>query len=244
MAGKFAMRLRDVEVHFQRNRSLFHRGGSGFPALRGVSMDLKHGEKLGIIGRNGAGKSTLLRVLAGVLSPDRGTVERNHGVCRLLALGTGFMPGLSGRENAVLSGLILGMRRREVVSKLEQIKEFSELGDFFEQPVKTYSSGMRSRLGFSIAIQQRPDVLLIDETLAVGDKDFNDKSKRALHEKISGDATVVVVSHSNNVIRDTCDRVILLAGGEAQVCGETEAVIAQYAAWSHTSPGTIAVRGA
>src|SRR5699024_216994 len=135
------------------------------------------GEKLGVIGANGAGKSTLLRVLAGALKPDNGTVDRQHehDSCRLLALGTGFMVNLTGRENAVLSGLILGMERRQVVSRLEQIKDFSGLGDFFDQPVRTYSSGMRARLGFAVAIQQNPDVLLIDETLSVGDAAFKEK---------------------------------------------------------------------
>ena len=222
------MRLRDVEVRFQRRRSLFRRAEAGFPALRGISMDLRHGEKLGIIGRNGAGKSTLLRVLAGVLQPDSGTVERNHGVCRLLALGSGFMPQLTGRENAVLSGLILGMGRSEVVSKLEHIKAFSELGDFFEQPVRAYSSGMRSRLGFSVAIQQQPDVLLIDETLAVGDTGFKDKSLSAMRERIAADATVVVVSHSEGLLSEFCRRTLWMDRGQVAVIDKTDAALAEY----------------
>lgn len=192
-------------------------------------MDLKHGEKLGVIGRNGAGKSTLLRVLAGVLEPDSGSIERHHGTCRLLALGTGFMPSLSGRENAVLSGLMLGMHRREVVRKLNEIKAFSELGDFFEQPVRTYSSGMRSRLGFSVAIQQQPNILLIDETLAVGDKSFRDKSSRALKQRLEDGVTVVLVSHSEKLISDLCDRVVWLDHGCTKMMGPAGEVTKAYA---------------
>lgn len=207
------IRLRDVEVRFQEKHSFFQRTKGGYPALRGVTMELKRGEKLGIVGRNGAGKSTLLRVLADVIKPDSGHVERAHGTCRLLALGSGFMPHLSGRENAVLSGLILGMARRDIVSRLEAIKEFSELGDFFDKPVRTYSSGMRSRLGFSVAIQQDPDILLIDETLSVGDAEFNAKSLAALRERLGDDATVVLVSHGTRIIRETCTRVVRVDGG-------------------------------
>lgn len=230
MTDSLAMRLRDVEVRFQQRRSLFHGARGGFPALRGISMELRHGEKLGIIGRNGAGKSTLLRVLAGVLEPDAGTIERNHGACRLLALGTGFMPNLSGRENAVLSGLMLGMQRREVVPKLEAIKEFSELGDFFEQPVRTYSSGMKSRLGFSVAIQQQPDILLIDETLAVGDAQFKQKSLAALRGRLGDDSTLVLVSHSNNLIADVCDRAVLLDEGQVVEAGAIQTTFKAYEA--------------
>lgn len=228
MSETVAIRLRDVVVRFQEKRRLFGGPRGGFPALRGVSMDLKRGEKLGIVGRNGAGKSTLMRVIAGVLVPDSGRVERDHGPCRLLALGSGFMPQLSGRENAVLSGLVLGMQRREIVSRLEAIKAFSELGDFFEQPVRTYSSGMRSRLGFSVAIQQQPDILLIDETLAVGDAHFNVKSKAALHERLSSGATVVVVSHSRPTIEEICDRALWLERGEAKMVGPAASVMERY----------------
>lgn len=228
MPNAIAMRLSNVDVRFQQSRSLFDHGNKGYPALRGVSMDLMHGEKLGIIGRNGAGKSTLLRVLAGVLVPDNGTIERNHGACRLLALGSGFMPNLSGRENAVLSGLMLGMRRREIVSRLEQVKDFSELDDFFEQPVRTYSSGMRSRLGFSIAIQQQPDILLIDETLAVGDAAFNAKCLSTLRARFSEDATVVLVSHSMPLIKDMCDRALWVEQGQTRMFGSSSCVVESY----------------
>jgi lipopolysaccharide transport system ATP-binding protein len=167
-------------------------------------------------------------VLAGVLRPDAGAVHRHHGSCKLLALETGFMPNLSGRENAVLSGLLQGMERREVVSRLELIKTFSELGDFFEQPVKTYSSGMRARLGFSIAIQQQPDILLIDETLAVGDAAFRQKSLDALRDRLVKGATVVLVSHSENTIKEACDRALWLDKGRIRAVGAPSEVMAQY----------------
>lgn len=227
-AKPYAMRLQDVVVRFQEMRRIFGGRRGGFEALRGITVDVVRGEKLGIVGSNGAGKSTLMRVLAGVLVPDSGSVERHHGTCSLLALGSGFMPQLSGRENAVLSGLVLGMERRRVVSRLEAIKRFSELGEFFEAPVRTYSSGMRSRLGFSVAIQQQPDILLIDETLAVGDARFNTKSKTALRERLNEDATVVVVSHSRSTIEDICDRVLWLEGGETQLVGAPKEVMKQY----------------
>lgn len=229
MTNGVAIRLRDVELHFQQGRGLFRRGTEDYLALRGITLDVKHGEKLGVVGRNGAGKSTLLRVLAGVLQPDAGSVERNHGPCRLLALGSGFIPQLSGRENALLSGLILGMERKLVLSRLEEIKAFSELGEFFEKPVETYSSGMRSRLGFAVAMQQDPDVLLIDETLAVGDAKFNVKSREALRKRIKDDATVVLVSHSARTIADVCERCVWIDEGRVRAIGAPQEVGDLYA---------------
>lgn len=227
-APAYAMRLRGVGVHYQRQRSLLARDENVFAALRDVSFDLAHGEKLGVIGRNGAGKTTLLRVLAGVLEPDTGTLERSHGSCRLLGLGTGFMPNLTGRENAVLSGLVLGMPRRRVVSRLEEIKAFSGLGDFFDQPVRTYSTGMRSRLGFSVAIQQDPDVLLIDETLGVGDAAFYKKSLDAMRARMRDDATVVMVSHSTGTMLEVCNRGLWLDKGKVMAQGPVADILAAY----------------
>lgn len=226
-SSSLAIKLNDVGVRYQQSRSLIRRVG-GFEALRNIDLDLLHGEKLGIVGRNGAGKSTLLKVLADVLKPDVGRVERHHRSCRLLALGTGFMPNLTGRENAVLSGLILGMDRRQIVSRLEHVMEFSELGDFFDQPVRTYSSGMRSRLGFSIAIQQQPDVLLIDETLAVGDAAFNAKCIELLRGRMLADIAVVIVSHSAKVISDLCTRAVWIDKGAIVCSGQSKDVLERY----------------
>lgn len=229
-----AIRLRGVDIRYQRDRRIFGRSRDSFTALQDVTLDIRRGEKLGIVGRNGAGKSTLLRVLAGVLRPDSGTVERDHGSCRLLALGSGFMPNLTGRENAVLSGLMLGMRRPLIVSRLEQVKAFAALGDFFEQPVRTYSTGMRSRLGFAVAIQQAPDVLLIDETLAVGDATFKAKCLVALRDRMKAGSTVVLVSHSANTIEDVCSRAVLLANGRVDAIDNPKAVLAKYDGKPHT----------
>ena len=169
--------LENVGVAFDAQRRV---GGRVSGRSRMSACRLRRGERLGVIGRNGAGKSTLLRVIAGILTPDRGSVRRAPVSCQLLSLALGFVPHLSGRDNAMLSGLMLGLRRREIVARLPAIREFCELGDFFEQPIASYSSGMIMRLAFSVAIQVEPDVLLIDEVLAVGDAEFQQKSGAAM----------------------------------------------------------------
>ncbi len=199
-----------------------------FWALEDVSLTLRRGERLGVIGRNGAGKSTLLRVIAGILSPDRGTVRRGPVSCQLLSLSLGFVPHLSGRDNAVLSGLMLGLRRRDIVSRLPAIREFSELGDFFEQPIAAYSAGMNMRLAFSVAIQVEPDVLLIDEVLAVGDAEFRQKSGAALRARMGEGHTVVLVSHDEAQIAKLCDRVVWIEHGKSVLEGARDEVFAAY----------------
>lgn len=215
-----------VGISFPQGRSMRR---PQFQALHDVSLSLGHGEKLGIIGRNGAGKSTLLRVLAGVLAPDTGTIERDHGRCQLLSLGVGFLGHLTGRQNAILSGLLLGFERREIDALLEEIKEFSELGDFFEQTLDTYSSGMRSRLAFSTAIQLEPDVLLLDEVLSVGDAHFKRKSKQAIQRRLKSDATVVLVSHDERILGEICNRILWLEGGRSIADGAPQDILADYA---------------
>ena len=217
--------LRNVGVAFSAQR----RFGSGkFWALEDVTLNLRHGERLGVIGRNGAGKSTLLRVLAGILQPDRGTVKRAAVTCQLLSLALGFTPYLSGRDNAMLSGLMLGLRRREIESRLPSIQEFSELGDFFEQPIATYSAGMVVRLGFSVAIQVEPDVLLIDEVLAVGDAEFQLKSGEALRERMRQGQTVVLVSHDESQVSALCDRLLWIEHGKSVLEGSRDEVFEAY----------------
>jgi lipopolysaccharide transport system ATP-binding protein len=203
-------------------------GSPRFWALEDVSLTLSRGERLGVIGRNGAGKSTLLRTIAGIIVPDRGKVRRAPVSCQLLSLALGFMPHLSGRDNAILSGMMLGLRRREIVSRLPAILEFSELGDFFAQPISSYSTGMLMRLGFSVAIQVEPDVLLIDEVLAVGDADFQEKSGAALRERIHGGTTIVFVSHGDAQIRQVCDRVLWIEHGRSVMQGEVDEVLRAY----------------
>jgi lipopolysaccharide transport system ATP-binding protein len=217
--------LENVGVAFDAQRRV---GGDRFWALEDVSLTLRRGERLGVIGRNGAGKSTLLRVIAGILAPDRGRVKSAPVSCQLLSLQLGFVPHLSGRDNAILSGLMLGMRRRDIVARLPSIREFCELGDFFEQPIASYSSGMVMRLAFSVAIQIEPDVLLIDEVLAVGDAEFQEKSGDALRQRMGEGHTVVLVSHQERQISALCDRVLWVEHGKSVLEGERDAVFEAY----------------
>ena len=212
-------------------------GAPRFWALEDVSLTLGRGERLGVIGRNGAGKSTLLRTLAGIIEPDRGSIMRAPVTCQLLSLAVGFMQHLSGRDNAILSGLLLGLRRRDIERRLPAILEFSELGDFFEQPISTYSTGMLARLGFSVAMQVEPEILLIDEVLSVGDADFAQKSGAALRARIHGGTTVVFVSHSDNQIREVCDRAVWIEHGRSVTQGNVDDVLRAYHA---TSPQPVA----
>ncbi|QKE65041.1 ABC transporter ATP-binding protein [Aquipseudomonas campi] len=198
-------------------------------ALKDVSFTLHAGETLGVIGSNGAGKSTLLRMIAGIIEPDSGQVWRQPNTsASLLALNVGFKPELSGRENAILSGLLLGMSVQQIKSQIDAIHQFSGLGDFFERAVGTYSTGMRARLGFAVAIQADPDILLIDEVLGVGDQNFKTKSHAAMREKIDSNKTVVLVSHSMDAIKSLCDRVLWLHEGRSIICDDTDYVTDGY----------------
>ncbi|HSN01240.1 MAG TPA: ABC transporter ATP-binding protein [Rudaea sp.] len=217
--------LHNVGVAFNAQLRM---GAPRFWALEDVNLALPRGARLGVVGRNGAGKSTLLRVLAGILAPDRGRIRRGRVSCQLLSLALGFVPYLSGRDNAILSGLMLGLRRRQIEQRLPAILEFSELGDFFEQPVSSYSTGMYTRLGFSVAMQVEPDVLLIDEVLAVGDTEFQKKSGAALRERIHGGATVVFVSHMDTSIREICDQALWIEHGRSVMQGSVNEVLAAY----------------
>lgn len=223
--GEILVELKNVGVAFSAQRRL---SGGRFWALEDVSLTLRRGERLGVIGRNGAGKSTLLRAIAGILVPDRGTIRRAPVSCQLLSLSLGFVPHLSGRDNAVLSGLMLGLRRRDIIARLPAIREFSELGDFFEQPIAAYSAGMVMRLSFSVAIQVEPDVLLIDEVLAVGDTEFQQKSGAAMHARMGEGHTVVLVSHDEQQISALCDRVLWIEHGRSVLEGDRDNVFAAY----------------
>lgn len=200
-----------------------------FWALEDVSFTLNSGETLGIIGANGAGKSTLLRMIAGITEPDRGQLWRKPGMtASLLALSVGFKPELSGRENVIIGGLLLGMSLKRVRALIDEIHKFSELGNFFERPVGTYSTGMRARLGFAVAIHADPDILLIDEVLGVGDESFKLKSQNAMRQKIRDKKTVVLVSHSLEAIQSLCDRVVWIHEGRSIACGPADEVIRVY----------------
>ena len=200
------------------------------PVLTNVTFDLFPGETLGIIGKNGVGKSTLLRLLAGILKPDHGKITSRAHTTSLLSLNLGLDPNLNGIDNAIMSALLLGFSREEAERNLSEIFTFSELGQAIHEPVKTYSSGMNTRLGFSIAIHLRPDVLLIDEVLGVGDAEFRKKSELALRKKIVSNQTVVLVSHNNVQVKSLCDRVIWIERGKVMLAGDAEQVIEQYMA--------------
>jgi len=201
-------------------------------ALQDVSFDLFKGETLGVIGRNGVGKSTLLRLLAGIVSPDRGDVE-NYGVtASLLSLQVGFLPYLTGRENAVLSGMMLGLPKARIMELMDDIYMYADIGEHFDQPVRGYSSGMSARLGFSIAFFAEPDVLLIDEVLGVGDADFRAKSSAALKERIRSDETVVIVSHNISTLREICDRVVWIEDGYVKQEGEARVVLEDFSVYT------------
>lgn len=200
-----------------------------FPALIDISFEVSKGETLGIIGKNGAGKSTLLGLIAGVLKPNKGKVTVKGRISPLLELGAGFHPELTGRENILLKGVLIGLTRYEIIDKMDEIIEFSELGDFIDQPVRIYSSGMLARLGFSIVANLDPEILLIDEILAVGDKDFQDKClKRMFLFKDKG-VTMVFVSHSMESVERICDRVLWIDNHKIKAIGETQKVVEPYA---------------
>lgn len=222
-----AIELKNVAVHYNESKSLFKK--ETYQALKDISFDVYKGETLGIIGRNGAGKSTLLRLLAGIIKPDKGEVIHNCKSVSLMALAAGFDPNLNGRQNAVISGMLIGHSKKEMLSKLEEIKDFSELGGFFEKPVKTYSSGMRARLGFATAMSTYPDVLLIDEVLAVGDSNFKAKAESAIKQKIGSDITVIIVSHSEAQLKALCNRLVWIEGGVViQESDDTQKVLDLY----------------
>lgn len=200
-----------------------------FWALKGISFEVKRGEVLGIIGHNGAGKSTLLKVISGILKPTSGTVQVNGVVVPMLELGSGFDSDLSGRENVFLNGSILGYSEKFLKEKYDEIVEFSELGQFIDVPLRNYSSGMIMRLAFSIATVVQPDILIVDEILAVGDADFQEKSKKRMLELMGGGTTVLFVSHDLGQIREMCDKVIWLDHGQMKMSGETKKVCDAYA---------------
>lgn len=224
--GKPVLQLKHVGISYDRRHGIFQR--TKFWALKDISLTLYHGETLGVIGRNGAGKSTLLRLLAGILAPDTGTIERHGCRASLLSLQAGFLPALTGRENTILGGVILGLTRQEIRKKMDKIVAFSELEDAIDEPFHTYSAGMRARLGFSIAIQADPDILLVDEVLGVGDLEFQKKSSAAIRERMKSNKTVVLVSHNVEMARKLCDRFVWIANGKTHAEGSADEVLEAY----------------
>jgi len=201
---------------------------SKFEALKEVTFEIKRGECFGIIGKNGEGKSTMLGLIAQVIKPTTGKVVVKGKVFPLLELGAGFHPELSGRENIILNGILLGFTKSEMLSKLDEIIDFSELGPFIDQPVRTYSSGMLARLGFSIISAAEPEILLIDEVLAVGDFHFQNKCMEKMMEFRKRNVTIVFVSHSMDAIKTICDRVLLLKNHTVKKIGKPDEIIKEY----------------
>lgn len=202
--------------------------GSYVEALHEVSLRVPEGVALGIIGPNGSGKSTLLRLIAGIYRPTSGTIAVTGRVSALLSLGLGFHPDLSGRENAMISGLAMGLSRRELTCKFDEIVHFAELEEFIDSPVRTYSSGMYMRLAFSVAINVDPDILLLDEVLAVGDERFQQKCLERMRAFKSQGKTIILVSHALSAVQALCDQACLLAAGRVIEAGEVRRVLDAY----------------
>jgi ABC-type polysaccharide/polyol phosphate transport system ATPase subunit len=199
-----------------------------FWALQDISFEVKHGEALGIIGRNGAGKSTVLKILSRIMRPTKGRMIVNGRLSALIEVSAGFHPDLTGRENIFLNGTILGMTKREIESKLDQIIAFSGIEEFIDTPVKRYSSGMYARLGFSVAAHVDPEVLIVDEVLSVGDFVFQQRCMDRIRSVIKGGTTVLFVSHNLKAITEICHRAMLLEHGKVLAIGETDAVAREY----------------
>lgn len=199
-----------------------NRGVKRHPALKHISFDIYPGESVGIIGKNGAGKSTLLKMITGVSYPNSGKIEVNGKVAALLELTAGFSPDMTGRENIYLKGYLLGLNDKEIAGIEDNIVNFADLDEYLDQPVRTYSSGMKMRLGFAINININPDILVIDEALSVGDADFKKKCKNKINEMIKSGITVLFVSHSAESLKQICNRAIYLYGGEIIFDGDVE----------------------
>lgn len=199
-----------------------------FWALKNVNIRISRGETIGIIGPNGSGKSTLLKLIAGVSQPTKGTITVQGRIAPLIELGAGFHPELTGRENVYLNGVILGMSRKEVEAKFDEIVAFAELAEFIEQPIKHYSSGMYLRLAFAVAVSFQPDILIVDEILAVGDAAFQKKCLKKMREFVDNGTTLIIVSHNLEMIEDFCERGVFLKQGSIVFNGKSSEAIAKY----------------
>jgi len=237
---EIAITVKDLHVYYRdmKRFSLKKSGlkgkGSGkiFKAVKGVSFEVPKGQILGICGKNGSGKSTLLRAISGIFSADKGSINLHKNSISLLSIGVGFQKKLTGYENIYLSGMLLGYSKSEIDKKIDEIIEFSELGDFIYRPVSSYSSGMYSKLAFSITAILETDIMLIDEVLSVGDIHFKEKSYNKMKELISdSNRTVVIVSHSTKTIVELCDKVIWLHEGEIKDQGDPEKIMEAYEAF-------------
>ena len=216
--------MRELFSKFLRHQAKFH----DFDAVKDVSLDVPHSQTLGLIGRNGSGKSTLLKIIAGVYKPTSGRVRVEGSLAPLIELGAGFHPELTGRENILMNGLLMGYSKDEMLEREDRIIEFAEIGEFIDSPVKQYSSGMHTRLAFSVATEVDPDILILDEILAVGDAAFQEKCFARIRKFREFGKTILMVSHSMQQIVDHCDRVVLLDHGAIVADGQPEDVAEYY----------------
>ncbi len=211
-------------------RSLVHRDllFQEFMALKDISLEISQGESWGFVGKNGSGKSTLLKLITGILRPYQGSIAVNGTIAPLLELGAGFDPELTGRENIMMNGLILGMTEKEIQARFDEIVDFAEIEQFLNVPIKNYSSGMKSRLGFAVATCARADILIADEVLATGDKAFQAKCEKRMQSLLEGGTTLLFVSHSNAAVQRMCQKAMWLDAGKARMQGDTGSVLKAY----------------
>lgn len=241
MEEKHAIEVKDLVISYQNlkktsiKKTLLHlkrQKPDRFVAVKGISFYVREGEILGIIGKNGSGKSTTLNALAGIFSPDSGSIDLNGHSISLLSIGVGFIREMTGRENITLSGMLLGFTEEQVKAKEQEIIDFAEIGEFIDMPVRTYSSGMYSKLAFSITAILETDIMLIDEVLSVGDQQFKKKSYEKMKSLISNkDRTVVIVSHSIETLKQLCDTVMWMHEGQIKRIGDPNEVLDEYVAF-------------
>lgn len=245
MEEKHAIEVKDLVISYQNlkktsiKKTLLHlkrQKPDRFVAVKGISFYVREGEILGIIGKNGSGKSTTLNALAGIFSPDSGSIDLNGHSISLLSIGVGFIREMTGRENITLSGMLLGFTEEQVKAKEQEIIDFAEIGEFIDMPVRTYSSGMYSKLAFSITAILETDIMLIDEVLSVGDQKFKKKSYEKMKSLISNkDRTVVIVSHSIDTLKQLCDTVMWMHEGTIKRIGDPEEVLDEYVSFMEKS---------
>lgn len=240
--SEYAIEIKDLCISYRSLKSysikkMLLRGKrnkheDAFQAVKHVSFSIKKGEIWGITGKNGSGKSTMLRSIAGIFSPDSGVIDLKGNSVSLLAIGVGFKGELTGRANIFLAGMLMGFSEEDIKEKMDEIIEFSELGDFIDKPVRTYSSGMYSKLAFSITANLKTDIMLVDEVLAVGDEHFKQKSMAKMKELINDkNRTVVIVSHNMNTLKELCDKIMWMHEGEIKMIGTPEEVLPKYKAF-------------
>ena len=226
--------VRELFSRIFRNRSSFH----DFEAVKNVSFEVPSGQTLGLIGRNGSGKSTLLKIIAGVYRPSKGTVTVNGSLAPLIELGAGFHHELTGRENILLNGLLMGYSKREMLERQQSIIDFADIGEFIDSPVKQYSSGMYMRLAFAVAIEVDPQILVVDEILGVGDIGFQEKCFERIRRFRASGKTILIVTHDMDTVLQNCDRALLLDHGNLIADGSPDETVALYR--SMVAPETVA----